>query len=387
MEIPNEGLSFQPPFRIFNLGGGVGCLSAENSACWLLVPTEDMLVWSDISGLRVPYEILELGPLQPITESYFSNIEDLNDPISNVCLSARSGDDQALDVAQAQRWKGLALAYRNRGDGKKATRAERIGAQIIFATNTLHKLVYAYKNTMISQLRESQICDFSCGTFNFYSNKYAMDIGYRTQSCLNELFGLRDFIFYFLFDDLYGESIRLSKAENFLQNNDKFGLADVIIPHIRQQAPIGKLALMSLYRNVFFHYVGPNFGPLGQSYCFREWSGKGWRIPYIVYPLYDNVESLKRLEKGESLWDPNSSAEKEDAMRFMQLERHIDALNFCHESFLTLLRISQAIEECIELESEVQKITEDDIISATMEHSDGSTTRVRRNESGKLENY
>ncbi|MFY9626796.1 MAG: hypothetical protein WAK03_01405, partial [Methylocystis sp.] len=73
MEIPNEGLSFQPPFRIFNLGGGVGCLSAENSACWLLVPTEDMLVWSDISGLRVPYEILELGPLQPITESYFSN--------------------------------------------------------------------------------------------------------------------------------------------------------------------------------------------------------------------------------------------------------------------------------------------------------------------------
>ena len=167
--------------------------------------------------------------------------------------------------------------------------------------------------------------------------------------------------------------------------DDRFGLASLILPAVQNNDPIGLIAKMSLYRNVFFHFIGPTAGPFGASYCFREHLGPTGPIPYVQFPLYDNIEELIKIEKGKTL--SSLKNEHEEAVRFAQLTSHTDALDLCFESLSLLLLISQALESKIALSSEPQVIDAADILELTVTESDGSTKRYRKNETGKLQEY
>ena len=108
-----------------------------------------------------------------------------------------------MSEEQAQRWSGLSVAYRKRNENDNAIRAERIGLQIRLCVDALGSLIQSYSLTLANNFKDDCISYPERGTFNFKSDKYATNIGYKAQACLNELFALRDFIFYFLFETMY----------------------------------------------------------------------------------------------------------------------------------------------------------------------------------------
>jgi hypothetical protein len=189
----------------------------------------------------------------------------------------------------------------------------------------------------------------------------------------------------FLFEDLYGRKISLSKASELLKSDDRFGLAAIITPLINRDSPMGRIALTSLYRNVFFHYTGSQIHLLGPMYCFRECSGPLGFVPYLLYPLYDNIERLKSIERGRITDDDGVDAQREEAIRLMKLSTQTDALELCYDTFVDVLVISKEVEKQIQITSENIIIRDSDILEATLRDADGKVTHFKRNSDGELE--
>ena len=78
--------------------------------------------------------------------------------------------------------------------------------------------------------------------------------------------------------------------------------------------------------------MGTKNNPFGQAYCFREASSVFGDIPYLIYPLYDDINRLRSIERGASLDEGTSEQSKDEAKRFMQLANYTDALEFCYDS-------------------------------------------------------
>ena len=328
-----------------------------------------------------------LSSLTILTRTHFNRAEELHDPLKSSSLYLANASGISLENEQSARWIGLSIAYRSRRDTLKARRAERIGKQILFCRNTLDALIRSNRSTLTYNLLESVICNPEAETFQYTENKYSADIGYRAQSCLNELYGLRDLVMSFLFEVLYGQKMSLSGVVDFLISDDRFGFASTIIPLFRRDVPIGKIALMSICRNVFFHYTGPQSGPFGPMYCFRECFGPLGFIPYLVYPLYGNVERLKLIEKGRYLDNDSAEAQKLEAIRFMNVPSHLDVLDLCYECFVILLEIAGLIEKQIPINSETIVLTDKDILDLTLRDANGQVKKYRQNQGGKLEEY
>jgi hypothetical protein len=185
---------------------------------------------------------------------------------------------------------------------------------------------------------------------------------------------------------LFGEvNYEWKKLAKRLQSDDRFALAHIILPATSREKPVGQIALMSIYRNAIFHYLGPNSGPLGPIYTIQERDTLLGTLPILKYPLYDNLDYLMSVEKGGCL---NISGDhKEEAIRFMQSPLQIDALDLCYDTFVLLLRIAHSIELKVGIPSEIQTITDKDIIQAELRDGDGTVRRVRRNDLGELEQY
>jgi hypothetical protein len=263
-----------------------------------------------------------IKPLRILTESVFDSAEAMHDPIPDTSLHISNSRRSGWDIAQVQRWSGLSTAYASQQKYTTALRAERIGKQILFCRDTLFALQRSYLFTMGQNLPQNQISYPHNGTVHFMSDKYSTDIGYRTQSCLNELYALRDFLLYFLFEDMYQKKgIGIRKGLELLRNDDKFHLHSLLSLMLSDTAPIGPIALISLYRNVFFHFMGAKNNPLGQAYCFHEIDSMFGHIPYLIYPLYDNVTRLRAIERGAPLDEGTKDERNIESQRFMQLHR------------------------------------------------------------------
>jgi hypothetical protein len=386
MELPDEGLSFEPPFSVVGMSGGVSCISANNGTCCLLLPLGKMKFWTDITNSLVPSACRGMGKLKVLTRNVFRDANDLDDQLGIGHLTLLDESARSVDRGQIDRWMGLSVAYRNRNDYRKAIGAERIAKQILFCTRNMEWLARSYRMTLAENLKEDNISCPTDGKFCLVDDKYAAEIGYRVQSCLDCMFALRDFLFSFLYECLYGGTkYSWRKLESCLRDNDRFALASMILPRTCRKEPLGKIAIMSIYRNVFFHYLGPSSGLFQSLYSFREEDTVFGKIPYAIYQLYDNLQVLMSIERGEqSFGAPDMNEEFE---RFAKAETYVDALNTCHESLLELVRISESIEKVIELASETYQITPENILSAAFTDEDGNVTRFRKGEDGELERF
>ena len=168
-----------------------------------------------------------------------------------------------------------------------------------------------------------------------------------------------------------------------LQSDDRFSLAPIILPMLADD-PIGPIRLMSLYRNVFFHYVGTKNNPMGQAFCFRDASSNFGRIPYLIYPLYDDITRLRSIERGAPLDEGTREEQRDEVKRFMQLTHYTDAMDLCYDSFMCLLTLSAEIERCTRVDSRTIVLTDADILEATIQHSDGTAAHFVKGEDGKL---
>jgi len=384
MQIQDGDLTFEPPLTVFNMSGGVSCLSSGNGTCWMMSPKRPTF-WTQLERSTPQHDLELISPLRILTKSHFGSAQEMQDPLPETALHIPAPQGSGFDTQQSQRWAGLSTAYESRKANTTALRAERIGKQILFCGNTLYALNRSYMVAMVNNVTADNISYPDDGTVHFMSDKYAMDIGYRTQSCLNEMYALRDYLLYFLFEDMYGQKgCKISGGLKLLQRDDKFGLATMLLPMLAETGHIGPIALMSLYRNAFFHYMGTKNNPLGQAYCFREASSMFGNIPYLIYPLYDDIKSLRSIEDGASLDDGTTEEKTNEAKRFMQLAVYTDALDFCYDSFISLLTISGAIEKQVELVSESVVLTDSDILEATVRRSDGTVAHFAKGEDGKL---
>jgi hypothetical protein len=183
---------------------------------------------------------------------------------------------------------------------------------------------------------------------------------------------------------IHKKGISIRGGLGLLEQDDKFGLATMLSPMFAETSPMGLIALMSLYRNAFFHFMGTKNNPFGQAYCFREASSVFGDIPYLIYPLYDDINRLRSIERGASLDEGTSEQSKDEAKRFMQLANYTDALEFCYDSFISLLALSSAIEKQVKLASKNVELTDSDILEATFRHSDGTVAHFVKGEDGKL---
>jgi hypothetical protein len=144
--------------------------------------------------------------------------------------------------------------------------------------------------------------------------------------------------------------------------------------------------LMSLYRSIALHCLGATNPAVGDIYNLRLSEGVYGSIPYVQYPLYDDISKMEEIERGspKAIFD---EPDRDEAIRFMSLKEHRDALEFCYDCFVRLLRISTALADEIGIEPEVTTITEAEIIEATMT-KDGETRRYKKNkDTDRLEEY
>lgn len=380
--IPDGGLTFQPPITVLNMSGGVSCLTSGNNTCWLMLPKRSTF-WTQLDA--TPQWVLDhITPLRILTKSYFQSADELHDPIPDSALYLPTSRPDISDVTQFRRWFGLSTAFAAQEKHTTALRAERIGKQILFCRDTLFALQRSYLFAMDHTFQEENISYPEDGNVHFMLNKYATDIGYRTHTCLNELQGLRDFLLYYIFEDMYLKNIGIVDGLKMIQANDKFNFGSLLSHMFSNGDPMGPIALMSLYRNVFFHFTGTSNNPLGQAYCFRETESMFGRVPYLIYPLHDDLARLKAIERRAPLGEGTKHDRQKEAERFMKLSNYRDGLEFCYDSFLALLLLSSAIERKVDLASETVTLTDSDILQATVRNSDGTVHHYAKGPDGKL---
>ena len=107
-------------------------------------------------------------------------------------------------------------------------------------------------------------------------------------------------------------------------------------------------------------------------------------IPRVTYPLDDNFERVRSIERGEFTGYGDKEEHRLEAQRFMSSGNYIDALDLVFDCMCVLLDISRHMEKQISTKSQVTKLTEDDILEAEVVR-DGISRKYKRNSQGKLE--
>lgn len=95
---------------------------------------------------------------------------------------------------------------------------------------------------------------------------------------------------------------------------------------------------MSLYRSVAQHCLGATNPVLGDIYQLRVSTEPFGDLPYLIYPLYDDIGKMREIEQGSSKGILEGFP-IEEAKRFFGLGDYRDALEFCYDCFVRLLRI------------------------------------------------
>lgn len=225
----------------------------------------------------------------------------------------------------------------------------------------------------LAEVAESnEPCDTS-----FTSDKYSHYLGSEYRSCLNELYSLRDAILVAMY------KVGFKRTDDFtirklrtLATNDSKGSARLVFESMFDTSEDALIDQMSLYRSVAQHCLGLNNPVFGDVYRLRVSEGPFGEIPYMVYPLYDNLSVMREIERGSSkgILVPVTDSEFD---RFIQLPRHRDALEFCFDCFERLLRIAELLADEIGFSPRLTTLTEDHILAATLTR-DGEILKFER---------
>jgi len=385
---PPDGLSFEPPLELYHLSGGLGLLLASNRLAWLLSPGNNQLnLFSIRSKAKIRSILDEQRNIRFLGRTRFDHADEMHDQVtSNFTIAAQGSGHSCLANSQGMLWSGIANRLHHEKRDSDAILATRIERQIRISLARLERLSVAYRTALLETANRPTSDDDRTG---LTSDKYAHWLGNEYRSCLNELYSLRDAILsaYYRLRLRKDDPFSIRKLKNALvQTIDGAGSmiarsmffesgGDLLIDH------------MSLHRSIALHCIGATNPIFGDVYQKRNSLGPFGKIPYLVFPLYDNIEAMRELERGSSK-GIFEKAEKAEAERFLKVSEHRDALEFSYDCFIRLLEICEQMAKEIGVRPKTLAITDKDIIEATLTNSEGKTTRVRRDQTtGKLVEY
>lgn len=373
------------PLRFHHLSGGVAFLLGQNKLGWIIGPKVDPLRLVTARDLNAPQKVFQgYAPLRVLGRTTYQHADEMRDPVTdNFVLSAATAQHKCLANSQLQHWRGIAVALEMDGRGPDSNLASRIGSQIRICTRRLEQLSNAYR-TVLSLVGEPARSDQR----SVKCDKYAQHIGTEFRSLLNELYGLRDAI--------NAAAYRLKYALDKGFNSDRFrraveadagGFGRLALQSMYDPSADRLIEHMSLQRNVMLHSLGRNHPIFGDGYQQLLATGPLGDIPYLIWPLYDDMDRLREIDRSSSrgvLCDIT----REEAERFLASPDRTDALEFAFDCLVRLLRMAELLAAETALPSRLRTITDDDIVEATFTDETGKVQRVRRDgTTGKLVGY
>jgi hypothetical protein len=365
-------INFDPPLDLYHLSGGLQLLLGKNRQAWLVdAHAEHLLVWSALNG---PSDILSFYPdIRIIGQTRFSSVEEMKEPISpNFVICSASRSSQCLAFSQHTFWSGIANGFSQDGAAESAHICRRLSTQIIKSTRRLEKLSLSYRLALPSQTVPEE------GIISLHQDKFASNIGNEFGSILDDLYALRDAINVIVYKLLLGLHGTFS-TKALKKNVSGVGSSPTInlINSAMFDNDGGDLitSKMSTYRGVALHSMGTSNPVTSDSIMIKCTSGPLGRIARIVYPLYDDIANLKEIEAGRSF---GTIRNRDEFERFAKLETHLDGLEFAYDCFVRLLQISESLSAELGLEPRHLKLTDQDIISATIKDEDGNLIHLGR---------
>lgn len=373
---------FEPPMVGYHVTGGLSALAASNNISAILAPGAGFVPFCNASSdNRI---LLDQPGLRILGKNLFYRAEEMYDVVtSNFALAAPNNANQCLARSQQQYWNGVENALASEHRGADALIARRVNAQIRVCTFRLERLSIAYRTVLI-EVAGAEPPSTNCLT----NNKYAHFIGNEYRSFINELFSLRDALLGAAYRLRYGrkDSYELKKIRT-LVCNEQNGSGKLIAESMFTPGGDQLIAHMALYRAVALHCTGDTNPIFGDVYKVASSKGLWGRLSYLVYPLYDDIEKMRIIEKGS----PKGIIERlprEEAERFLQLPVHLDALEFCYDCLVRLLRVSEALQQEIPIEPKPYIITDKEILEAAFTSEDGIVRRFKRDpDTGSLVQY
>lgn len=377
-----ETVTFTPPLRMHHLSGGIGFLLGQNKLGWIAAPGINPLRPVTLHDLNaVPKLFAPYTKTRVLGRTIYQHADELHDPITDhFVLSATTSGYQCLASNQEHHWSGVATVLHVQERGNEGVLASRIASQVHICKRKLEQLSKAYR-TVLSIVGAPAQPD----QHKITNDKYAQHIGTEFRSLLNELYGLRDAVNGAVYRFKYGraEGFRTDRFRRAVED-DNSALAKLISQSMFDGDGDKLIERMSLYRSVALHCLGKNNPIFGDGYQQLIASGPLGEIPYLVWPLYDDIERMRQIERGSSRGILGAFT-RDEAERFLKVEDHLDALEFCFDCFVRLLRIAESLAQDIALPSRPMVLTDDDIIEATFTDEDGNVTRVARDATtGKL---
>lgn len=365
-----ENLIFEPPLHLFHLSGGLRLLAGNNQLCWLMDKfSATMLVYSTLGDAS---DALSGYPsIQILGRNRFDQAEELNESIAQA-FSIHGGDDTESFRAFSHHthWSGVSNRLRIDGMIDEALMAQRVSTQIFKSTRRFEKLSKAY------QVARDASHPPKAHSISFSQDKYAADIGSEFGSLLDDLYATRDAI------NALALRLHFQDSGNFQTKKFRARVLNSL------ESPMSKIiagsmfcsemgdmliSKMSTYRGVALHCLGTSNPITKDSTMIKSEGGPFGVLNRVIYPLYDDMEELTRIEKGQ----PTASRGSESAefRRFAMLPEHTDALDFSHKCLLRLLKIAELLADALGIEPQALQITEKDILK--MEYTDDAGRRVR----------
>ena len=384
LRVPDEGLQFTPPMRVHHLTGGLSLMIASNRLAMLMPAGLGMTFFSQSQEASVTTLLQGQGGLRHIGANYFNVAGEMHDPVTqHFELSVRAQNGWCLATAQFNEWHGVAKALHQLARGADALVANRIASQVRACLGRLERLSVAYRTVLVEAKKRSEVPVPN----RFTLNKYAAYIGIEYRATLNELYALRDAVLVGVYRLRFQRNDPFSmKRVRALVTGVPSGSARLISHAMFSDAGDRLLDHMALYRAVAQHCLGATNPIFGDAYQLRQSVGPFGDLLYVLYPLYDDVEKMRAIERGSSMGVLERPSQ-EELERFSRLEHYRDALEFCYDCFVRLLQISELLRQEAGIEPQPVIITDRDILELVVTDETGKVTRAKRDETGRLVEY
>lgn len=385
LELPEDGLTFDPPMRMHHLSGGLSVLMSVNRLAAIMSPgSEGLVFFSVVKNASLASCFRDYRGLRILGRNHFAVADEMHDPVtSHFAISASSADNRCLAHVQIHQWQGLATALHHLKRDTDALLTTRVASQMRLCLSRVERLSLAYR-TVLSIVSAGA----RTASHKLTGDKYAQYLGSEYRSVLNELYSLRDAILAAAYrlhlnrTDAFNIK-KLRQAVTGATGGSSKMISDSMF------AADGDLLIrnMSLHRAVAQHCLGATNPVVGDVYQLKVSRGPYGDLPHLVYPLYDDIERMREIEEGSSK-GVLDRLPLEEAKRFIGLDEYEDALEFCYDCFEKLLRIAETLDQEIGIEPKMVTITDDDILEVTFTDEAGKVIRAKRDDvTGRLKKY
>jgi hypothetical protein len=384
LSVPDEGIQFVPPMWVHHLSGGLSLMTSSNKHALLMPSSVGMTFFCQSQRASATAILQGQSGLRHLGSNFFRAAGEMDDAITqHFEISARAQNGSCLATTQSEEWHGVANALHHSERGADALVASRIASQIRTCTARLERLSVAYRAALTDAKNRSE----TPTTHKFTLNKYASYIGIEYRAALNELYALRDAAlvgaYRLRFKQTSPFSMRRMQA---LVVETSGGCAELILHAMFSDVGDRLLDQMALYRSVAQHCLGATSPIFGDAYQLCLSSGPFGDLMYVLFPLYDDIEKMRAIERGSSkgiLERPS----QEELERFGRLGNYRDALEFCFDCFVRLLQIIDLIRRESGIEPRQVVITDKEILDLVVTDETGKVTRAKRDDTGRLVEY